>query len=150
MRFSKWLFLFLPVEKKRNLKFLLCSRYILYIPSMYHSIYAQLNHDATTGLAGARYACASCPLCVSAQPRLSRSGYPPTPAYSILLPYACEAGAGPAAVELLRLGGGISLITALMSSAYSPSSSVPSQRSCYCCCCSSYSAYWLPTRKIET
>ena len=41
---------------------------------------------------------------------------------------AYEASAGAAAVEL-RLGGGISLITFSMSSAYSPSSSVPSQRS---------------------
>ena len=41
---------------------------------------------------------------------------------------ACKASAGAAAVEL-RLGGGISLITFSMSSAYSPSSSVPSQRS---------------------
>ena len=41
---------------------------------------------------------------------------------------ACEASARTAAVEL-RLGGGISLITISMSSAYSPSSSVPSQRS---------------------
>ena len=41
---------------------------------------------------------------------------------------ACEASAGVAAVKL-RLGGGISLITFSMSSAYSPSSSVPSQRS---------------------
>ena len=38
---------------------------------------------------------------------------------------ACEASAGAAAVEL-RLGGGISLITFSMSSAYSTSSSVPS------------------------
>ena len=41
---------------------------------------------------------------------------------------ACEASAGAAAVEL-RLVGGISLIMFSMSSAYSPSSSVPSQRS---------------------
>ena len=40
----------------------------------------------------------------------------------------CEASAGAAAVEL-RMGSGISLITFSMSSAYSPSSSVPSQRS---------------------
>ena len=45
---------------------------------------------------------------------------------------ACEVSAGAMAVELLRLGGGISLTTVLISSAYSPSSSVPSQRKCPC------------------
>ena len=44
---------------------------------------------------------------------------------------ACVARAGAAAIELLRLGGGISPITALMFSAYSPSPSVPSQRSAH-------------------
>ena len=44
---------------------------------------------------------------------------------------ACVASAGAAAIELLRLGGGISPITVLMSSAYSPSPSVPSQRSAH-------------------
>ena len=43
----------------------------------------------------------------------------------------CEASAEAAPIELLRLGGGISLITVLISSAYSPSSSVPSQRSAH-------------------
>ena len=45
--------------------------------------------------------------------------------------YACEVSVGAAAIELLRLGCGTSLITVLMSSAYSSSSSVPSQRSAH-------------------
>ena len=45
--------------------------------------------------------------------------------------FACVARAGAATIELLRLGGGISPITALMFSAYSPSPSVPSQRSAH-------------------
>ena len=44
---------------------------------------------------------------------------------------ACEASGGAAAIELLRLGDGVSLITVAMSSTYLPSSSVPSQRSTY-------------------
>ena len=44
---------------------------------------------------------------------------------------ACEACAGAAAVELVWLTGGISLITLLMSSVYSCSSLVPSQRSAH-------------------
>ena len=44
---------------------------------------------------------------------------------------ACEVSVGAVAAKLLRLGGGISLITVLMPSAYSPSSSVPSQRSAH-------------------
>ena len=43
----------------------------------------------------------------------------------------CEANVGAAAVELIRLGGCISPITVPMSSAYSPSSSVPSQRNAH-------------------
>ena len=44
---------------------------------------------------------------------------------------ACEACAGAAAVELVWLTGGISLITLLMSSVYSCSSLLPSQRSAH-------------------
>ena len=43
----------------------------------------------------------------------------------------CEANVGAAAVELIRLGGCISPITVPMFSAYSPSSSVPSQRNAH-------------------